>query len=68
MLYEFKLGPNPAEATKNICREKGERTVDHSTITGCLKKFHSDRKKLDGQLRIGQPKTVDSEANLVSSI
>ena len=32
MLYEFKLGHNAAEATKNICCMKGEDT-DHNTVT-----------------------------------
>ena len=27
--YEFKLGHNPSEATKNICFAKGEGAVDH---------------------------------------
>ena len=33
MLYEFKLSYNPVEVTKNICCEKGESTVDHSTVS-----------------------------------
>ena len=28
MSYEFELGNNAAEATKNICCAKGEKTVD----------------------------------------
>ena len=31
MLYEFKLGYNTAEATKNICCVKDESTVDRMT-------------------------------------
>ena len=33
MLYKFKLGYYTMVATKNICRVKGEDTVDHSTVT-----------------------------------
>ena len=33
MLYEFQLGHNATEATKNSCREKGDDTVDYNTIT-----------------------------------
>ena len=38
MLYEFELGNNALEATKNICGMKGEGTIDHSTINRWLKK------------------------------
>ena len=30
MIYEFKLGQNTTEATKNICCEQDEGTVDRS--------------------------------------
>ena len=30
MLYEFKLDPNVAEATENICCAKDEGKFDHS--------------------------------------
>ena len=39
LLYEFKLVHKATEVNKNICCEKGERTVDLSTVTGWLKKF-----------------------------
>ena len=71
MLYEFELGHNEAESTKNICWAKGEGTVDH--LKG-LKKFCSDKKNLDNQKELSKPKTMDSkvmlqaiETNLVSS-
>ena len=32
MLPEFKLGPNTAEATENICCVKFDNEVDHNTI------------------------------------
>ena len=32
MLYEFELGHNTAEPTKNIYCVKGDGTVDHSTV------------------------------------
>ena len=40
MLYKFKQGHNVAEATKKIYCVEGKGTVDHSTITSWLKKFH----------------------------
>ena len=52
------------EETKNICCEKGEGTVDHSSVTRCFKKFYSAGKKLDYQTRSGRPKIVDSKAVL----
>ena len=61
MPYEFKLGHNAVKATKNICCAKGERSVDHKTITCRLKKFCSGCKNLDNQARLGRPKTIDSE-------
>ena len=33
MLYEFKLGYNTMEATKDICCVKDEGVVDHNTVT-----------------------------------
>ena len=33
MLYEFELGYNTVEATKNICCVKGEGAADYSTVT-----------------------------------
>ena len=37
MLYEFELGHNAAEDTKNICYVKSEGTVDRSKVTTELK-------------------------------
>ena len=36
MLYEFKLGHNTAEITKNICCAKDKRIVDHSPVPAQL--------------------------------
>ena len=33
MIYEFELGHNATEATKNICCAKGDGAVDHSIET-----------------------------------
>ena len=72
--YEFELGHNIAEATKNICCVKSEDAVNHSTVTRCFKKFCPSCKNLSNQARSGKPKSVDSnavlqaiEANLASS-
>ena len=65
MVYEFELGHNSAEATKNISCAKSEGIVDHSTETRWLNKFCFICKNLnDVQARSGRPKTVDSEAIL----
>ena len=32
MLYEFKLGHNASEATKNIYCIQGEGAIDHGTV------------------------------------
>ena len=64
MLYEFKLGHNTAEATKNICCVKSEGAVDHSPVTRWLKKFCPGCKNLDDQARLCRPKTVDSKSVL----
>ena len=73
MLYEFKLGCNFIEVTKNISA-KVKVTVDHCLVTRWFKKFCLVCKNLDDQAKSGRPKTVDSEAvlqpieaNLVSS-
>ena len=62
MLYEFKLSHNAAEATKNICRTKGEGAVGNSTVNRWFKKFCSGCKNLDDRERSGMTKSVDSEA------
>ena len=59
-----RTGYNAADATKNLCCAKGEGSVDHSTITKWIKKFHLGCKKLDDQTRSSWPKTIDSEAVL----
>ena len=49
MLYEFELGHNTTEATKNIYCVKGESAVDHNTVNRWFKKFCSGCKNLDDQ-------------------
>ena len=39
MLYEFELGHNTMEATKNICCAKDEDAVNHSTVIIWLRSF-----------------------------
>ena len=53
MFYEFELGP---KAAKSICCEKGEGTVDHSTVN-----FGWSCKNLNDRTRSGKLKTVDSK-------
>ena len=61
MLYEFELGYNASEVTKNICCPKDEGLVDHSKVTRWLKKYHSSCKNLTELARLGKPKTVGFE-------
>ena len=74
MVYEFELGQNAVEISKNIGCVRHKNEVDHSTVTRWLKKFRSGCKNLDNQMRSGRSKCVDSEivlqaieANLASS-
>ena len=64
MFYEFELGQNAGETTKNIWFPKSEVAVDYSTITGRLKKFCSGWKNRVDQARSGRSKNLDSEAML----
>ena len=59
MLYEFELGHDAAEATKNICLEKSEGVVN-----SWLKAFRFGCKIRITQARSGRSKTVDSETFL----
>ena len=51
MVYEFELGCNAEEATKNIGYVKGESTIDHSTLTRWCIKICLDRKNLNNQAK-----------------
>ena len=62
MLYELKLSHNSVEPTKNICWAKAEITADHSTVTRWFKKFCSGFKNFNNQVKLGGPKTSDSNA------
>ena len=62
MLYNFELGHNTTETTKNICCVKGKSTIDHSTVTRWFKRFCSESKSLNNLAKTGKPKIVDLEA------
>ena len=62
MLYEFKLGHNAAEATKNSPCVKGEDAVDHNTISRWFKKFCSVCKDPQQSERTSRPNTMDFKA------
>ena len=64
MLYEFKQGHNTAEAMKNICCAKGKGAINHSTVTRWFKKFCSNYKSFNNQVRTCRLKTINSEAVL----
>ena len=75
MLYEFRLGHNDVEATKNICCVKSEGMVHYNRVTRWFKKFCLGCKNLNDQARSERPKTMESEVvlqaikpNLVISI
>ena len=61
MLYEFEMGHNAMEATKNICWVKVEGENDHNTVTRWFKKFCLGCKNLNDQARSDRPKTVNSK-------
>ena len=44
--------------------QKGEKVVDHSTVTRWFKKCPSDYKNCENLARSSKPKTLDSEAVL----
>ena len=62
MPYNFELGHNAAEATKNICCAKGRSAVGHSTVTKWLKKFYSSCKNIDDQASSVRFTSVNSAA------
>ena len=64
MNYDFELGHNTVETTRNTCCAKGEGLVDHCTVTRWLKKFCLGCKNLDNQVRSGRSKTVYFKAML----
>ena len=59
ILYEFELGDNAAEVSKNISYAMGEGTVNHCTVTRSFKEFCLGCKNLDDQVGSGRPKGVD---------
>ena len=50
--------------TKNICHVKGEDAVDHSKVTRSFEKFCLGCENLVDQVRLGEPKTMDSKVVL----
>ena len=66
MLYEFELGYNAANTTRNIYWAKGEGTVDHSTVTRWLKKCCLGYKNFDNQARADRLKSMDSKSMLIA--
>ena len=62
--YTIELDHNAVEATKNICRAKGEGAVDRNTVNRWFKKFHAGCKNLNEQARSDRPKSVDSDSKL----
>ena len=61
ILYEFEMGHDAVESTKNIFCVKSEGAVDHSTVTWGFRKFCSGYKNFNNQTRSSRPKIVDSE-------
>ena len=54
MFYEFEVGHNAVEVTKNICWAKCKTTSDHHTrATRLLKKFCSICMNDDDQMKSG---------------
>ena len=51
VFYEFQLGHNAVEATKNLYCVETEGIFDHSTVTRWFRKFYSGCKNLDDQIK-----------------
>ena len=51
MLYEFELGLNTVEATKNICYAQGKGTVICRRVPRLLNRFRPGCRNLDDQAR-----------------
>ena len=67
-LYEFKLGCNVAEETKNICYTNGEGAVYYWTVSRWLKKICLEYKNLNDPTVDFEAMLQAIEANPVSSI
>ena len=56
-LYEFKLGHNAAQATRNINEDFGDNAADERMVQRWFKKFKSGDTKLENEER-GRPTIV----------
>ncbi|CAD5208038.1 unnamed protein product [Bursaphelenchus xylophilus] len=63
LLYEFKLGHNAAEATRNIVTAFGDLSPDQRTAQRWFKKFRSGDLNLDDQERGRPSNVIEVEAN-----
>lgn len=57
--YEFQLGHRASEATKNINRAQGAKTVEESTVRRWFFKFRNGDLNLDDKPRPGQPRKIN---------
>ena len=64
MLYEFELGLNATETTKDICFAKDESEVDQSAVTKWFKKICLGWKSFNDRARSGRPEAMHSTVML----
>lgn len=60
-LYEFKLGHNAAEATRNICRAFGADAANERTTQRWFEKFRSDDMTLQSEPRGHPGPSIDND-------
>lgn len=64
--YEYQLGHNAAEATKNICNAEGADSLNDSTARRWFQKFREGDFSLKDQPRTGRPVCIDSNELLTN--
>jgi transposase len=60
--YEYELGHNAKEATRNINRAKGAKEVDYATAKRWYSKFRSGKLDVADKKRSGRSREVDRVA------
>lgn len=59
LLYEFQLGRNASEATRNICQAKGDGSMSYATACRWFKRFRNNNFSLDDEPRSGRPTEIN---------
>ena len=59
LLYEYKLGRNATEASRNICRGIGKDAASTATACSWFESFHNKDYSLEDEQRLGRPSKID---------